>query len=239
VVFAIGGAEGNESAMNDDRGSSSFFSLMLITIFSKPSDVICFSVPLLRLSTCSESSLRIDGLMMSRGAVCGFACCSIRSSTSDATESTLADSSGISLDFGLELATLIAGVVASCGCASQQKVSRFHNLQLRFSSLRPSSIDSAHFENTARRDQLLPVAQGGLLSKGEVSPVHMPKRFSTFLVSTLCILAASTVKTGAANREGMSARRSMYFSSKAKVSSMKVANGMNGPVVRDGFVYLR
>ena len=39
----------------------------------------------------------------------------------------------------------------------------------------------------------------------EVSPDHMPKRFSTFLVSTLCILAASTVKTGAANREGMTA----------------------------------
>ena len=38
------------------------------------------------------------------------------------------------------------------------------------------------------------------------SPVHMPKRFSTFRVSTVCILAASTVKTGAARREGIAAR---------------------------------
>lgn len=37
----------------------------------------------------------------------------------------------------------------------------------------------------------------------EDSPVHMPKRFSTFRVSILCILFASTVKTGAANRVGM------------------------------------
>jgi hypothetical protein len=40
-------------------------------------------------------------------------------------------------------------VVARCGCASQQNVSLFHNLQLRFSSRLPSSIDSAHFEKTA------------------------------------------------------------------------------------------
>ena len=31
----------------------------------------------------------------------------------------------------------------------------------------------------------------------------MLKRFSTFLVSTLCIRPTSTVKTGASNREGM------------------------------------
>lgn len=148
VLCAIDGTDGDASAIDGDNGSRSFFSLMLRTIFSKPSDVMCFSVPLLRLSI--ESCLRTRGLRMFRGAVCGLACSSIRSSTSDATESTLADNSGISLDFGRELTTLMAGVVANCGCASQQKVSRFHNLQLRFSNLRPSSIDSAHLENTAR-----------------------------------------------------------------------------------------
>jgi hypothetical protein len=36
-------------------------------------------------------------------------------------------------------------------------------------------------------------------------PVHMLKRFSTLLVSILCILPTSTVRTGAANLVGMTA----------------------------------
>ena len=45
----------------------------------------------------------------------------------------------------------MAGVVALASeTGSQQKVSRFHNLQLRFSSLRPSSNDPAHLEKTER-----------------------------------------------------------------------------------------
>ena len=36
-------------------------------------------------------------------------------------------------------------------------------------------------------------------------PVHMLKRFSTFRVSISCILPASTVRTRAANRVGISA----------------------------------
>jgi len=56
-------------------------------------------------------------------------------------------------------------------------------------------------------------AAGGVGGKAriEVSPVHMPKRFSTFLVSTLCIFAASTVKTGAANRDGMLAETDIQW----------------------------
>ena len=43
----------------------------------------------------------------------------------------------------------IAGVVALASeIGSQQKVSLFHNLQLRFSNLRPSSRDPAHREKT-------------------------------------------------------------------------------------------
>ena len=43
----------------------------------------------------------------------------------------------------------MAGVVEfASDTGSQQKVSRFHNLQLRFSSLLPSSNDPEHLENT-------------------------------------------------------------------------------------------
>jgi hypothetical protein len=43
----------------------------------------------------------------------------------------------------------IAGVVALASeIGSQQKVSLFHNLQLRFSNLLPSSREPAHLENT-------------------------------------------------------------------------------------------
>lgn len=43
----------------------------------------------------------------------------------------------------------MAGVVAlASDTGSQQKVSLFHNLQLRFSNLRPSSRDPAHREKT-------------------------------------------------------------------------------------------
>ena len=38
---------------------------------------------------------------------------------------------------------------------------------------------------------------------GNVLPVHMPKRFSAFLVSILCIFPASTEMTWAAIRVGM------------------------------------
>ena len=43
---------------------------------------------------------------------------------------------------------VMAGVVVFASPGSQQKVSLFHNLQLRFSNLRPSSNDPAHLEKT-------------------------------------------------------------------------------------------
>ena len=76
---------------------------------------------------------------------------SVASNSSEDRESTLAESSGTSLRPGLNLAMSIAGVVVNCGCVSQQRVSRFHMRQLKFSSLRPFSIDSAHFEKTGPR----------------------------------------------------------------------------------------
>lgn len=46
----------------------------------------------------------------------------------------------------------MAGVVALASVlGSQQKVSLFHNLQLKFSNRRPCSNDAAHFENTGVR----------------------------------------------------------------------------------------
>jgi hypothetical protein len=76
----------------------------------------------------------------------------------------------------------MAGVVELASeTGSQQKVSLFHNRQLRFSNLRPSSSEPAHLENT----------------------VHMLKRFSTLRVSTLWISPTSTVRTGVFSREGM------------------------------------
>jgi hypothetical protein len=49
----------------------------------------------------------------------------------------------------------MAGVVELASeTGSQQKVSLFHNRQLRFSNLRPSSNDPAHLENTAQRQSL-------------------------------------------------------------------------------------
>jgi hypothetical protein len=92
--------------------------------------------------------------------------------------------------------------VGNSGLVSQHRVSRFHNLQLRFSSRLPSSIDSAHLLKTASEHGQLS-AVWLPWSKRFVLPVHMLYRFSTLLVSILCILPASTVKTGAASRVGM------------------------------------
>jgi len=74
--------------------------------------VICFSLPLLRLR--AESQFEVAGLLKSKGAdSAGFRCLSIRSDSSEATDSTLAERSGTSLDVGRGALTAIAGVVAS------------------------------------------------------------------------------------------------------------------------------
>jgi len=105
--------------------------------------------------------------------------------SSSASESRLPDRLGGSAEYRPSelLAEMeIAGVVALASeTGSQQNVSLFHNRQLRFSNLLPSSNEPAHLENT----------------------VHMLKRFSTLRVSTLWIKPTSTVKTGAFNLEGM------------------------------------
>ena len=62
-------------------------------------------------------------------------------------ESTLAERSGTSAFLGFGLVPSGAGL-PPWGSESQQNVSRFHTLQLKFSSRFPSSNDSAHLENT-------------------------------------------------------------------------------------------
>lgn len=76
--------------------------------------------------------------------------------SSSTSESRLPESSGTSDDEYRPSEFLedieIAGVVALASeTGSQQNVSLFHNLQLRFSNLRPSSNDPAHLEKTAMK----------------------------------------------------------------------------------------
>ena len=53
----------------------------------------------------------------------------------------------IEIDFGSSFVAELAGaVVLASKTASQQKVPLFHNRQLKFSNLRPSSIDEADRE---------------------------------------------------------------------------------------------
>jgi hypothetical protein len=124
---------------------------------------------------------------MSRGAEVDEEVWSLSNSSasSSESESRLPERLGTSVEYRPSEvldAMEMAGVVALASeTGSQQKVSLFHNLQLKFSSRRPSSKEPEHLEKT----------------------VHMLKRFSTFLVSTLCIRPTSTVRTGALKPEGM------------------------------------
>lgn len=142
---------GTASAIDGDNGSTFCCFWIKSTIFSRRNELICFSRPLLTAFTdpalCNGSDLKVTGAVREDG--------SNWSTSSDEAESTLTDSSGMSAVRGLELERLISGVVVERGCGSQQNVSRFHILQLRFSSRRPSSIDSAHFEKTAEKPSVI------------------------------------------------------------------------------------
>jgi hypothetical protein len=106
------------------NGLRPFFSLIVMTIFSRSSGVICLSLP--RLWLRPESCLRTRGLV--RGADVDAPSLS-DSMASSPTELMLPDRSGID----------IAVAVVFASPESQQKVYLFHSLQLRFSKPRPSS----------------------------------------------------------------------------------------------------
>jgi hypothetical protein len=106
-------------------------------------------------------------------------------------DSTLEESSGRSeyvsesCRLGFRGTAVTVVVLMTAGAAdmgsSQQKVSRFHTLQLKFSSRLPFSNDSAHFEKI----------------------VHMLNRLSTFLGSTLARWFMSKDNIGLDSREGI------------------------------------
>lgn len=136
-------------------GSSAFFSLMVMTIFSRSSGVMCLSRPRLCVLVLLLESCRCNcGREMFTGAEVEFASSVSNSiASSSANESTLPDRSGISAVYRpseFREAIEMAGVVDLASSLSQQNVSLFHNRQLRFSNRRPSSSDPAHLEKTVR-----------------------------------------------------------------------------------------
>ncbi len=142
-------------------GAKSFFSLMVRTIFSRSSGVMWRSRPLLRTEL--ESFRWRWGRVIFTGADVEFASSLSNSiASSSANDSTLPDKSGISAVYRpleLRVEMEIAGVVAFASPCSQQKVSLFHSLQLRFSRRRPSSTDPAHREKTRQQSALYELAE--------------------------------------------------------------------------------
>lgn len=138
---------------------------------------MCFSLPLLLLSV--ESCLRICGLDEVESEREVFA---VREESEiEESESTLVERPGTCRSFESLRISDHRGEKTGLWSGAQQKVSRFHNLQLRFSYRLPSSIDSAHFEKTD----------------------HRPNRFSTLRVSIVCIELGSTRTMGFSERKGI------------------------------------
>ncbi len=137
----------------------------------------------------TESCRWTTGREIARGADTEAEVLSDSNSTasSSANESRLFDRLGAVLLFeyrpsGLLEEMEIAGVVEFASeTGSQQKVSRFHSLQLKFSNRLPSSSEPAHREKTV----IVLVEIIGDRVEDERLPVHMLKRFSTLRVSTL------------------------------------------------------
>lgn len=153
AIGSVLGSSATEASNDFGNGSRAFFSLMMVTIFSRSSGVMCLSRPRLCVLMLLESCRLRSGLKMFRGAeVAAVSSLSNSIASSSASESTLPDRSGMSdVDRAAELlgAMEIAGVAFFASSCWQQKVSLFHNRQLRFSKRRPSSREPAHLEKTA------------------------------------------------------------------------------------------
>lgn len=140
TVWLAGSAGVNDEG-SGDSGTISCFSLMVLTIFSRSMELMCFSLRF-RLSgtaACRFASARFDVQMD----------ISSTSSSEEVVESRLDESSGSSLG---EDSFRLRSRVADRGdfdSGAQQKVSREYILQLRFSKRLPSSMASAHLLNTA------------------------------------------------------------------------------------------
>jgi hypothetical protein len=138
-------------AIGSSIGSSCCVSLMEMTIFSRSTGVMCFSRP--RLVLLAESCL------LNSGRACGMRVAgaddvsSSPSSSSEMALSMLLDSTGTGMLFAAacdlaESERRGERVDRACWSGEQQNVSRFHNLQLKFSSLFPSSIACDVFEKS-------------------------------------------------------------------------------------------
>ena len=141
---------------------------MDMTIFSRSIGVICFSHARLLFS--------VDSSRVSSGRACGSTEDEVSSKSSDAADSRLEDSSGMS-DMGmsavfglLEKDERGSSPTRACMSGWQQNVSLFHNRHDRFSNRLPSA--------TAL----------DVLEKSD----HIPKRFSTLRVSIVCNAGTST-----------------------------------------------
>ena len=125
--------------------------------------------------------------------------------------STLSESGGISeyeisqsrrTDLTSTAGTVAELVVSFSLTVSQQKVSLFHSLQLKFSSRRPFSRESAHFEKTTQRTPVSIRPRSLSRWKGNVL-VHIVNKLSTLVVSTFAMSLMLTESTGDARREGI------------------------------------
>ena len=134
------------AGMGRSMSSSFDVSLIEMTIFSRSTGVMCFSRPRLSQLSARLSSGRALGMVV---AEAGVSVASESLNPSEDVESRLDDSSGTGMSlvaaFGIE--NRGACVDRACDSGLQQKVSRFHRRQLRFSSRLPSSIACDVLEN--------------------------------------------------------------------------------------------
>lgn len=221
------GYEGGVATLMVGRsmGSSGLASLIEMTIFSRSIGVMCFSRPRLRL-------LSVDSLRLSSGRALGMRGVmgdDASTASSLETDSRLEERAGIARVSGCEdarwadvvcfvgrAATVVAregcrheeGMVREVGCESgaQQKVSRFHKRQLRFSSRRPFSIACEAFENKLHCAEC--VSEGGgfhcqLRHVAGAGGLTMPKRHSTDEVSISRTAVSSTRRSECCGRKGI------------------------------------
>ena len=149
-MLAEGGSAAGSAGVGigSSIGSRRFVSLMEMTIFSRSIGVMCFSRPRLRVLSPDSFRLRPGRARGMRGLmVCDVESTS-KSSSDDEAESSDDERAGIDKS---PLVAAVRGIMRRCWegrlresgrwvSGAQQKVSRFHSRQLRFSSRLPSSI---------------------------------------------------------------------------------------------------
>lgn len=141
-VASVTASAGVSDEGSGDNGVRSCFSFIVLTIFSRSIEVMCFSLRLLlSAESCRSWMGRFDELSVGNET---------SKQSSDEFDSMLDESSGSVC--GVDSFRLRSKV--NCGCersGAQQKVSLEYIRQLRFSKRFPSAICSAHLLKTALR----------------------------------------------------------------------------------------